>query len=107
MSLIDQVLRKLRQINDLLEYYKKFWPDVTVRQMKNKFVDTPSGQWISTRHIVILDILETGKEEQLRHTVQATLVTGDKQALRVFQGANSKDEAERYIQTSLENFLAQ
>ena len=72
--------------------------------MDTAFIDTPSGQWISTRHIVTLDILQTGSEEQTRHTVQATLVTGDKQALRVFQGSDSKEQAEKYLHAAIRNF---
>ncbi len=65
--------------------------------MENLFVETPNGQFVSGQHIVSLDIQQTGREDQLRHEVQATLVTGDKQLLTCFQGGRSRDEAQGYV----------
>lgn len=65
--------------------------------MENLFVETPNGQFVSGQHIVSLDIQQTGREDQLRHGVQATLVTGDKQLLTCFQGGRSRDEAHEYV----------
>lgn len=75
--------------------------------MDSLFLDTPSGQWISARHIVVLDILDTGVEEQMRHTVQATLVTGDRQALRIFQGSDSGTQAEQFLSDLFDRLGAQ
>ena len=75
--------------------------------METLFLETPSGQWISARHIAVLDILDSGREEQTRHTVQATLVTGDRQALRIFQGDDSGAQAEQFLADLFERLGAQ
>lgn len=61
---------------------------------------------ISGRHIAVLDTLDSGVEEQRRHTVQATLVTGDKHALRIFQGSDSGEQAEHFVSDLLEQLGA-
>jgi hypothetical protein len=65
--------------------------------MDRFFIEAPGGQFISAQHIVSLGLQQTGREDQLRHEAQATLVTGDKQLLKGFQGSHSRQTAEQYL----------
>lgn len=65
--------------------------------MDRLFIETPDGQFVSAQHVVSLDIQQTGRDDQLRHEVHATLVTGDKQLLTCFQGGRSREEAQHYL----------
>ena len=70
--------------------------------MKPIFVATPSGQLVGVQHVVSLSVEGMGVGDQLRHEVQATLVTGEQQVLATFKGSDSHREANQFIATLLE-----
>ncbi|MFK7604355.1 hypothetical protein ACI3L1_19365 [Deinococcus sp. SM5_A1] len=74
--------------------------------MERPFIETPDGQFVSAQHLISLDIQQTGREDQLRHEVQATSVTRDKHLLTCFQGSRSREDAEQYLSHLLEQMGA-
>ncbi len=65
--------------------------------MKPIYVVTVAGQFVNAQQIVTLDVEGSGVEEQLRHTVYATLVNGDRQSLISFKGTGSHGHAQAFL----------